>query len=105
MRDTFDYVALDRAESNNFIPLYAGKAMVTKAEKKPSNQDMKKVVGANVKRLRTGAGITQQVLADQSGIFRSYLSRAENGFANMTVSVIAELAKNLKVDIRELFNE
>jgi transcriptional regulator with XRE-family HTH domain len=79
--------------------------MVAKANKPQLKPDVRKIVGANVRRLRTDAGISQQVLADQSGIFRTYLSRAENGDANLTITVLAALAENLKVDIRDLFSE
>jgi transcriptional regulator with XRE-family HTH domain len=76
--------------------------MVSKAEKalKP---DLRDIVGGQVRRLRAEAGITQQVLADQCGIYRTYLSRAENGDANLTITVLAALAENLNVNVGELF--
>jgi transcriptional regulator with XRE-family HTH domain len=76
--------------------------MVNKAEKalKP---DLRDIVGGQVRRLRAEAGITQQVLADQCGIYRTYLSRAENGDANLTITVLAALAENLNVNVGELF--
>jgi transcriptional regulator with XRE-family HTH domain len=79
--------------------------MVSKANKPKLKPDVRKVVGANIRRLRTDAGITQQALADQSGIYRTYLSRAEHGEANLTVTVLAALAENLKVDISVFFSE
>jgi transcriptional regulator with XRE-family HTH domain len=41
-------------------------------------------------------------LADQCGIFRTYLSRIENGTANPTITVLASLAVALNVEIQEL---
>jgi transcriptional regulator with XRE-family HTH domain len=79
--------------------------MVVKANKPHFKPDVRKVVGANVRRLRTDAGITQAALSDQSGIFRTYLSRAEHGDANLTITVLASLAENLKVDISDFFGE
>jgi transcriptional regulator with XRE-family HTH domain len=78
--------------------------MLSKAEK-PLKPDIRDIVGGHLRRLRTEAGITQQALADQSGIFRTYLSRAENGDANLTITVLAALAENLNVNIGDLFVE
>jgi transcriptional regulator with XRE-family HTH domain len=61
------------------------------------------VLGMQVRRLRIEANLTQQVLAEQSGIFRTYLSRIEGGTANPTVVVLAALATSLNVEIVELF--
>jgi transcriptional regulator with XRE-family HTH domain len=78
--------------------------MVSKVEK-PLKPDIRDIVGGHLRRLRAEAGITQQALADQCGIFRTYLSRAENGDANLTITVLAKLADNLNVNIGELFAE
>lgn len=79
--------------------------MVTNAKKPQLTQDFRLIVGANVKKFRTDAGMSQQVLADRCGIFRTYLSRAEHGYANLTVTVLAALAQNLNINITELFRE
>jgi DNA-binding XRE family transcriptional regulator len=63
------------------------------------------LVGAHVRLLRMEAGLSQQALADQSGFFRTYISRIEGGTANPTIAVIAALAKVLKVQTAELFRE
>jgi transcriptional regulator with XRE-family HTH domain len=78
--------------------------MVSKT-KKPLKPDIRDIVGGHVRRLRTEKGITQQALAEKCGIFRTYLSRAENGDANLTITVLAKLADNLNVNIGELFVE
>jgi transcriptional regulator with XRE-family HTH domain len=79
--------------------------MVTKRKMAKSTTDIKKVVGAQVRRLRVEAKMTQQGLADQCDIFRTYMSRIEHGTANPTVTVLAALALALKVPVMELFNE
>jgi transcriptional regulator with XRE-family HTH domain len=65
--------------------------------------DYKKAVGYRVKRLRLGAGATQDVLADRCGIYRTYLSRIEAGAANPTLVVLASLAAALNVRLCDLF--
>jgi transcriptional regulator with XRE-family HTH domain len=79
--------------------------MVTRAKKPQLKLNIKDVVGGHVRRLRTESGLTQLVLAEECGIFRTYLSRAENGDANLTITVLAALAENLNVEIAEFFRE
>lgn len=72
-----------------------------------SDQDVmiKKTVGSQVRKYRQLAGLTQDDLCEKSGIFRTYLSRVENGIANPTITVLNTLAKNLGVDLRKLIHE
>jgi transcriptional regulator with XRE-family HTH domain len=76
--------------------------MALAAKKSQPSPDIRDIVGLQVRRLRCEAGITQQLLADQCGIFRTYLSRIENGTANPTITVLASLAVALSVEIQEL---
>jgi transcriptional regulator with XRE-family HTH domain len=71
--------------------------MVSKAKKSQPKQDINHLVGAHVRLRRMEAGLSQQALADQSGFFRTYISRIEGGTANPTIAVIAALAKVLQV--------
>jgi transcriptional regulator with XRE-family HTH domain len=63
------------------------------------------IIGHQVKKIRTRIGMTQLDVAERCGLFRTYLSRIESGKANPTITVLAELAQTLKVDIRELLAE
>ena len=67
--------------------------------------DFKIVVGKQVKRLRLKASMTQDVLSERCGIFRTYLSRIETGSANPTLLVMAALSETLDVHISALFDE
>ncbi|NVO07909.1 MAG: helix-turn-helix transcriptional regulator [Rhodoferax sp.] len=67
--------------------------------------DVKGIAGRQVRRLRRGAGMTQDDLARRCGIFRTYLSRIENGTANTSITVLAALATSLNVKIQDLFIE
>jgi transcriptional regulator with XRE-family HTH domain len=67
--------------------------------------DIKGVVGLQVKRLRSESSLTQQALAEKCNIFRTYLSRIENGSANPTITVVSDLASVLNVEVAELFKE
>jgi len=68
--------------------------------RKPSPQI---AFGARVRELRRTADLTQEELAARCGLFRTYLSRIENGTANPTLTMIHALATSLKVDIVSLF--
>lgn len=58
---------------------------------------IRKQVGLNVRRIRTERGWSQEELAFESGLHRTYISGIERGARNPTVTVIAELAEALKV--------
>jgi ribosome-binding protein aMBF1 (putative translation factor) len=58
----------------------------------------KTVVGSRVRALRQNAELSQEVLSERCGIFRTYLSRIESGSANPTLVVLVALANSLNVE-------
>lgn len=67
--------------------------------------DGRTLVGWNVRRLRVGKGISQERLAFDSGVDRSYLGGLERGEHNPTVDVLERLAATLSVPLKELFSD
>lgn len=63
----------------------------------------RKLVGINLRRLRVERDISQERLAFDSGIDRSYLGGVERGEENPTVDILDRLAAILGVAISELF--
>jgi transcriptional regulator with XRE-family HTH domain len=63
---------------------------------------MRKTFGENVRCLRAARRVTQTQVAEQCGIFRTYLSRIESGEANPSLTVIVALAEALEVLPHEL---
>ena len=59
-------------------------------------------LGANVRRLRTEKGWSQEAYADRAGIHRTYVSDIERGRRNPTVTVVEKLAKPLGVRAADL---
>lgn len=57
--------------------------------------DMRKLVGKNVRRVRTKKGLTQEQFADRSGFSQQYISDLERGLRNPTVVTLFELAQAL----------
>lgn len=59
--------------------------------------DMRKLVGANTARIRKERGLTQEALAEKSGLSQQYISGLENGLRNPTIVTLYELACALGV--------
>jgi transcriptional regulator with XRE-family HTH domain len=59
-------------------------------------------LGVNVREARQRAGVSQERLAHESGIARSYLSTIERGLANLALDHLVRLAEMLDVDPSEL---
>jgi len=69
------------------------------------SEDVRRLVGRNVKRLRTAAGISQAKLAERMGVDRAYVSGLELGQRNPTVITLWHIAKALGVKLRSFFDE
>ncbi|MEL6869685.1 MAG: XRE family transcriptional regulator [Pseudomonadota bacterium] len=64
--------------------------------------DIKQNLAANVRRLREARAVSQQRLADLSGIPRATWASLETGAANPTLAVLSKAAATLNVSIEEL---
>ncbi len=65
--------------------------------------DIRKLVGANVARLRRERGYTQEQFSEIAGIAQSYLSQIENGHINLTLLGVNDIVQALKVAPDALF--
>ncbi len=61
------------------------------------------VIAKNVRKLRAKKGLTQEELAFQAEIDRSYLSEIESGNKNISVIMLDRIASALEVKIVALF--
>jgi transcriptional regulator with XRE-family HTH domain len=64
--------------------------------------DIRRQVGANVRRFRKQRGWSQEELAFESGLHRTYISGVERGVRNPTVLVVQEIAAVLGVPAAKL---
>ncbi|KPF81151.1 transcriptional regulator [Brevundimonas sp. AAP58] len=64
--------------------------------------DVRKRLGLRLQRLRQERGLSQEELADRSGLHRTYVSGVERGVRNPTISVLDKLAKGLAVTLQDL---
>jgi transcriptional regulator with XRE-family HTH domain len=68
-------------------------------------EDVRRMVGHNVRRLRIAAGISQAKLAERLGVDRAYVSGLELGTRNPTIVTLWHVAKALGVKLRAFFDE
>ncbi|MGX0878892.1 transcriptional regulator with XRE-family HTH domain [Roseovarius sp. MBR-154] len=64
--------------------------------------DIKAVVGRNVKQHREAKGLSQEQLAFEADLHRTYVSGVERGIRNPTVLIVAKLANALGVEPSKL---
>jgi len=67
--------------------------------------DIRKLFGANVRRYRVAAGISQEAVAARMGVDRAYVSAIERGAQNVTLLSLWEIAQALSVRPKDLFDE
>ncbi len=64
--------------------------------------DVGRRIGANIRRLREAAGLSQEELADRSGLHRTYISQVERAVKNATIVSLDKIARGLGVQLTEL---
>jgi transcriptional regulator with XRE-family HTH domain len=65
-------------------------------------QDIQKAVGQRIKAIRERKGITQDQLAEMTGLNRVHLYRLETGRQSMTLRTLKLIADTLDVRARDL---
>src|SRR5262245_53254418 len=65
--------------------------------------DGRKLAAWNLRRIRVARGLSQEALAAEAGVDRTYVGRLERGIENPTVGILDKLANALSVPISELF--
>lgn len=59
--------------------------------------DIRKQMGVNLRRLRREKGWSQEDMAFESGLHRTYVSGIERGVRNPTLLILEKIAKTLDV--------
>lgn len=65
--------------------------------------DIVKVFASNVKKYRIEKGLSQEVLADKSGLHRTYISAIECERRSIALENVQRIADALEVETYELF--
>lgn len=61
-------------------------------------------VGKRIRTLRESKGISQEGLAEKSGLHRTYIGGVERGLRNPSLKSLARMAKALGVAVGQLFD-
>lgn len=64
--------------------------------------DLREVFAANLRRLRNAKGVSQDELAHEAKVSRSYLSQLEKGTFYASLNVVGRLSEALGVEPAEL---
>jgi len=67
--------------------------------------DIRRIFGANVRRYRVAAGLSQEAVAVKMGVDRAYVSGIERGQQNVTLLTMWHLAEALGVKPVDLLDE
>lgn len=69
-----------------------------------NNTDIKKLFGRRIKELRKQKGMTQEQLAEKTGVFPRNISKIECGQTFVTSQTLAKIISVLEVKPSDLFN-
>ncbi|MBF6615441.1 MAG: helix-turn-helix transcriptional regulator [Candidimonas sp.] len=72
--------------------------------RKPS-EEITATLSVNIKRLRSNQGLSQEQLADKSGLHRTYIGAVERGERNVSLSSLELIASALGVDVPTLLSK
>ena len=62
-------------------------------------------LGSKIEILRKSRGVSQEDLAKQSEITRTYLTQIENGKVNPSIGKIKKISENLNISLCEMFKD
>lgn len=82
------------------MPHWYGACSMARYQQPP----LRRAIGARLRELRQAAHITsQEALANQAGVHRTYVGRIERGESGVTVDMLATLLAAMSVSLGEFF--
>jgi len=66
--------------------------------------DIKGKVGHRIKELRKKLGYSQERLANEAEVDRTYVTDVENGRRNISIELLEKICTGLGVSVKEFFN-
>jgi transcriptional regulator with XRE-family HTH domain len=78
---------------------------MTVSMKRTHKEPLRDVLAKNIRRLRAARGLSQEALADEIGIDRTYCGSVERAERNVSIDNIARIAKALAVEPWKLFKD
>ena len=74
------------------------------ADREKRKKDLLILIGQNIRRIRKEKGWSQERLAHESDVDRTYLGYVENGKHNVSIFLLFDLAEALDVEIHQLIH-
>jgi transcriptional regulator with XRE-family HTH domain len=68
----------------------------------PKEEQLHLVVAQNIQQRRQSFGISQETLAEQCGLHRTYIGSIERGERNITINTLARVAEALDCSVVDL---
>lgn len=68
-----------------------------------TTDDIYKVIGERIRKLRKAQELSQEQLAERAGIDRSHMGFIEQGRRQPTITTLYKLTKSLGISLEELF--
>jgi transcriptional regulator with XRE-family HTH domain len=66
---------------------------------------MSNALATNLRHRRVSAGLSQEELAERTGLSQTWISRLEKGGGNPTMETLSILAKAFQISVCDLFEE
>ena len=76
--------------------------MVPSIKREVKMADIREILGTKIKKVRQKKKMSQEDLAFESELHRTYISDIERGSRNVSIKNIEKIAKALKVSLKEL---
>ncbi|MEJ2648095.1 MAG: helix-turn-helix transcriptional regulator [Sedimentisphaerales bacterium] len=67
-------------------------------------EDIIKRIGLNITIIREKRGLTQERLAESTGLHRAYIGQIERGEKNIGLKNLEKIAKGLNVQVKDLLD-
>jgi len=75
------------------------------ARHRAPSKPLLRILSANIIRLRTARNWSQEELADQAGLHRTFVGSVERGERNVTISTLEAFAEALDVSVTDLLTK
>ena len=95
----------DAVASNILEAVSVARSLVGLTQAKPTLEEQLASIGRKINATRTSRKMTQQQLADASGLERTYISLIENGRQNLTIEAALKIANALEVSTSDLLSQ
>ena len=72
---------------------------------KSDNSELCLFIGERIREFRKALNMSQEVLAEKSGLHRTYIGCCERGERNITIINLHKICKSLNIELADFFSE